>query len=84
VNKTKLDKPKSSSAEPFFYIALVLRGSEEQYLELLKHVNTKNGAQIIYQCKSLTYLRVARDDRHNVALATEFPSALEISRVESK
>jgi hypothetical protein len=52
---------KSDSAEPYFYIALVLKGTEKQYLNLLKYVNGRNGSQVIYQCKSLTYLRVARD-----------------------
>jgi hypothetical protein len=55
-------KPKSSSAEPFFYVGLVLKGTEKQYVNLLKYVNSRNGSQIIYQCKSLTYLRVSRDD----------------------
>lgn len=53
---------KSDSAEPYFYIALVLKGTEKQYLNLLKYVNNRNGSQVIYQCKSLTYLRVARDN----------------------
>ena len=54
---------KTNSAEPYFYIALILKGTEKQYLSLLKHVNNSNGAQIVYQCKSLTYLRVTRDDQ---------------------
>jgi hypothetical protein len=53
---------KSNSAEPYFYIALVLKGNEKQYLDLLKYVNNRNGAQVIYQCKSLTYLRIAREN----------------------
>ncbi len=52
---------KIDSAEPYFYIALVIKGTEKQYLNLLKYVNNRNGAQVIYQCKSLTYLRVTRD-----------------------
>jgi hypothetical protein len=56
-------KPKmSGSSEPYFYIALVLKGTEKQYLNALKYIDSRNGAKVIYQCKSLTYLRVARDD----------------------
>ena len=57
----KKKEPKSNSAEPYVYIALVLKGTEKQYLNLLKYVNSRNGSQVIYQCKSLTYLRVSRD-----------------------
>jgi len=57
------NKSKSDSSEPYFYIALVLKGTEKQYLSLLKHVNNSNGAQIVYQCKSLAYLRVTREDQ---------------------
>jgi hypothetical protein len=57
-----LKKKESDPSEPFFYIALVLKGSEKQYLNLLKYIQNRNGAQVIYQCKSLTYLRVARDE----------------------
>lgn len=55
-------KKESSISEPYYYIALVLKGNEKQYLNLLKYVDNRNGAQVIYQCKSLTYLRVNRDD----------------------
>jgi len=51
-----------NASEPFYYVAVVLRGSEKQYLDLLKYINTRNRAQVIYQCKSLTYLHVSRDD----------------------
>ncbi len=64
VKNTK--QPKPTSAEPYFYIALVIKGTEKQYLNLLKHVNDKNGAQVIYQCKSLTYLRVYKDEGVNI------------------
>jgi hypothetical protein len=62
--KTKsIDKSsKTNAAEPYFYVALVLKGTEKQYLNLLKYVNNRNGARIIYQCKSLTYLRITRED----------------------
>jgi hypothetical protein len=55
-------KGKSNSAEPYFYVGLVLKGTEKQYVNLLKYVNARNGSQIIYQCKSLTYLRISRED----------------------
>ncbi len=53
---------KQDSSEPLFYVALVLKGSEEQYLDLLSYVNARNGAKVVYQCKSLTYLHVVRDN----------------------
>jgi hypothetical protein len=66
-----LKKKESNPSEPFFYIALVLKGSEKQYLNLLKYIQNRNGAQVIYQCKSLTYLRVTRDEGTRTA-PTEF------------
>jgi hypothetical protein len=57
----KKTETKLNSAEPYFYIALVLKGTEKQYLNLLKYISTRNGSQVIYQCKSLTYLRITRD-----------------------
>jgi hypothetical protein len=74
----KRKKTNSNSAEPYFFIALVLKGTEKQYLNLLKYVNNRNGAQVIYQCKSLTYLRVTRDDNpKRQAVVTEIPVDLE-------
>ena len=67
--KRKETEPKS--AEPFFYIALVMKGSEKQYINLLKYVNNRNGAKVIYQCKSLTYLHV--DKNIGAKLATQTP-----------
>jgi hypothetical protein len=52
----------SDPVEPLFYVALVLKGTEDQYLKMLKYIQNRNGAQVVYQCKSLTYLRVSRDD----------------------
>ena len=52
----------SNPSEPYFYIAIVLKGTEKQYLNLLKYINNRNRSQVIYQCKSLTYLHVTRDD----------------------
>ncbi|MFB3889601.1 MAG: hypothetical protein ACE14S_08930 [Candidatus Bathyarchaeia archaeon] len=57
-----MKKKETDPLEPHFYVALVLKGTEQQYLDLLKYVANSNGAQVIYQCKSLTYLRVTRDD----------------------
>jgi hypothetical protein len=55
--------------EPYFYIALIMKGSEKQYLNLLEYMNNNNRAQIIYQCKSLTYLHVTREDGVTVEAA---------------
>jgi len=80
----KRKKTKSNSAEPYFFIALVLKGTEKQYLNLLKYVNNRNGSQVIYQCKSLTYLRVTRDDHpKHQAVITEIPVALETRGVDA-
>jgi len=59
VNSKRIE---SGSAEPFFYVGLVLRGTERQYVNLLKYINARNGSRVIYQSKSLTYLRIARED----------------------
>jgi hypothetical protein len=76
------NKSRSDSAEPYFYIALVLKGTEKQYLSLLKHVNSGNGARVVYQCKSLTYLRVIRDDQ--VKLQAETAGSVELAVREVK
>jgi hypothetical protein len=52
---------KLNSCEPIFYMAFVLNGTEQQYVDLLRYVKEQNGAQLIYQCKSLTYLYVSRE-----------------------
>jgi hypothetical protein len=72
-------KEEPSSSEPQFYIAIVIKGTEKQYLNLLKYVNIRNGSKIIYQCKSLTYLHVSRDD--GVKFTTE-SSKLMLDAVE--
>lgn len=79
--KRKADK--SKSAEPYVYIALVLKGTEKQYLNLLKYVNNRNGSQVIYQCKSLTYLRVTRDGGSRVKAVEVLPSVELETEVES-
>ena len=48
--------------EPHFYMAFVLKGNADQYLDLLKYVKKQNGAKLIYQNKSLTYLYVSNQD----------------------
>ncbi len=80
----KKKEDRSDSAEPYVYIALVLKGTEKQYLNLLKYVNNRNGSKVIYQCKSLTYLRVTRDGevkpraRKMPSIELEMPEALEV------
>jgi hypothetical protein len=55
-------KQKIDSSEPYYYIGIVLKGTENQYVNLLKYIKGRNGSQIIYQNKSLTYLRITRED----------------------
>ncbi len=69
-------KPKTNSAEPYFYIGLVLKGTEKEYVNLLKYINNRNGSQIIYQCKSLTYLRVSREDTPKIREIIAYPDEL--------
>ncbi len=57
-----MKKIQADSAEPLYYVALVLKGTEHQYVSLLKYLKSRNGSQVIYQCKSLTYLHVAKDE----------------------
>jgi hypothetical protein len=65
-----MKKKETNPSEPYFYIAFVLKGTEKQYLSLLKYINSRNHAQVIYQCKSLTYLHVTRDDGVKFVTAT--------------
>ncbi|MEM3703651.1 MAG: hypothetical protein QXX79_04450 [Candidatus Bathyarchaeia archaeon] len=51
-----------SPAKPLYYIALVLKSTEQQYLDLLRYIERRNHAQIIYQCKSLTYLYITQEN----------------------
>ena len=64
-----MKKKESNPAEPYFYIAIVLKGTEKQYLNLLKYIQNRNKAKVIYQCKSLTYLHVTRQDGIKCAAA---------------
>jgi len=63
-------KEANTTSEPYFYIAIVLKGTEKQYLNLMKYINGRNRARIIYQCRSLGYLRVIRDDGVKLRAAT--------------
>jgi hypothetical protein len=67
---------KGSSSEPLFYVGLVLKGTEDQYVNLLKYINKRNGSHIIYQCKSLTYLRVSREDSTKLKAVLAEPDEL--------
>ena len=82
--KVKSPRSKSSSAEPHFYIALVLKGSEEQYLKLLKYVNGRNGGKLLYQTRSLTYLRVMRDERTKLTMMANYPGEPEVCEVAKR
>jgi len=68
-------KPRNQ-VEPYYFIGLVLKGTEQQYLNLLKYVQDQNGSQVIYQSKSLTYLRVTREDECKVKAA---PAELDVA-----
>lgn len=58
----KNNKPIGDKDEPFFYMAFVLKGTSDQYLDLLKYAKKQNGAKIIYQNRSLTYLYISNKD----------------------
>ncbi|XHH09765.1 MAG: hypothetical protein ACFCUE_03830 [Candidatus Bathyarchaeia archaeon] len=76
-------QPKQGSSEPYFYIGLVIKGTEKQYLNLLKYVNNKNGSQVIYQCKSLTYLRVSKAEPASIqTVHNEAPIQIEAQGVQ--
>ena len=66
-----MKKKESNPAEPYFYVAIVIKGTEKQYLNLLKYIKNRNRAKVIYQCKSLTYLHVTRQD--GIKCATAIP-----------
>jgi hypothetical protein len=73
-------KPNPTSQEPSFYIAFIIKGTKKQYQDILKYVENRNGAQILYQCKSLTYLRVYKDEGVNIKY--DVPMALEAQGAE--
>lgn len=72
---------KIDPGEPLFYIALVLKGTERQYLNLLRYIERYNHAQIIYQCKSLTYLYITRENPQ-VLKAVPSDAPMEVTRRE--
>ncbi len=57
--------------EPHFYMAFVLKGNADQYLDFLKYVKNENGAKLIYQNRSLTYLYISNQDpKHSKVVAS--------------
>jgi hypothetical protein len=74
-------KAKSDSAEPYFYVGIVLKGTEKQYVNLLKYINSRNGSRIIYQTKSLTYLKITRDDPEKLRAIIMDPDELAAGEV---
>ena len=63
--------------EPFFYMAFVLKGTADQYLDLLDYAKEQNGAKIIYQNRSLTYLYISnKNPQKSKTAPPEFPVEL--------
>ena len=63
--------------EPFFYMAFVLKGTADQYLDLLDYAKEQNGAKIIYQNRSLTYLYISnKDPKKSKTAPPAFPAEL--------
>ena len=63
--------------EPFFYMAFVLKGTADQYLDLLDYAKEQNGAKIIYQNRSLTYLYISnKDPKKSKTAPPQFPAEL--------
>lgn len=58
--------------EPLYYVGMVLKGTEEQYLNLLRYIE-KHGIQLIYQCKSLTYLYIVRENQQILTIKVNNP-----------
>ncbi len=53
--------------------------------QLLKYVDKRNGAQVIYQCKSLTYLKVNREDHTKLQVVDdEAPLEVQTRGVKSR
>jgi hypothetical protein len=63
--------------EPFFYMAFVLKGTADQYLDLLKYAKKQNGAKIIYQNRSLTYLYISNKNPKKTNAAPECPAKID-------
>ncbi|MFA5364933.1 MAG: hypothetical protein WC325_07125 [Candidatus Bathyarchaeia archaeon] len=64
--------------EPFFYMAFVFKGTTDQYIDLLKYAKKQNGAQVIYQNRSLTYLYITnKDPKRTKTAPPEFPADID-------
>ena len=73
----KAGKSIADKDEPFFYMAFVLKGTADQYLDLLKYAKKQNGAKIIYQNRSLTYLYISnKNPKKSKTAPPEFPAEL--------
>jgi hypothetical protein len=76
--RLKADKIIEDKDEPFFYMAFVLKGTADQYLDLLTYAKKQNGAKIIYQNKSLTYLYISnKNPKKSSTAPPEFPAELD-------
>ena len=65
----KAEKSIKDKDEPFFYMAFVLKGTADQYLDLLDYAK--------YQNRSLTYLYISNKNPKNSKTAPpEFPAEL--------
>lgn len=62
MNEMRNNKPIGDKDKPFFYMAFVLKGTSDQYLDLLNYAKKQNGAKIIYQNRSLTYLYISNKE----------------------
>ena len=77
----KAGKSIEDKDEPFFYMAFVLKGTADQYLDLLTYAKKQNGAKIIYQNRSLTYLYISNKDPKKSKMAPPaFPAELASSK----
>jgi hypothetical protein len=76
--RLKADKIIEDKDEPFFYMAFVLKGTADQYLDLLTYAKKQNGAKIIYQNRSLTYLYISnKNPKKSNTAPPEFPAELD-------
>ncbi len=76
--RLKADKIIEDKDEPFFYMAFVLKGTADQYLDLLTYAKKQNGAKIIYQNRSLTYLYISnKNPKKSSTAPPEFPAELD-------
>lgn len=75
--RMKVGKSIADKDEPFFYMAFVLKGTADQYLDLLTYAKKQNGAKIIYQNRSLTYLYISnKNPKKSKTVPPEFPANL--------